>query len=1144
MFSVLKFVCERDFRENKVLRKKGAKTRTIKIQAGFNKSSRMINKIFTGVSVFSSHKIFVFVRLCILVSVLSLAVFSQNNFEDRTISSVTITFDGADRSVSDANQFKTIAEDALGQTYSSVKVRDALAALYNTDKIVSAVVEANETDANSVELQFIIKRKTRVERVEIVIGNTVGDEVTEQQLLLRLNLLNPGMSVSEQALRNNADLILDYLRDRGFFNAEVDYKTEPLRTETQVVVTFQVTPNTQATVEKFDIEIEGFDKTKLPKKLKLESGELFSREKLRQDVEKVREALREEDFLAPELNEPRVILDSQKNTISIELNGKVGGKVNVTVEAEGEKVGDGTKKKLLPIVREGTLDYAAIVEGSRRLRNYFQEKGYFFADVKAFCAVNPEFLEGEASETVNKTEVLCSALSGAELNDRTVDVIYRTELNRKLKLIDIRLRGTDKLTIPEIQSVLESQEANILGFIPFFGYGRGYTSAEILQEDSQTITALMRDLGYRNAEVRISQGVALNGEDLIITFIVNEGIPTTVESFSIEGNSAFSDATLETKLPNLVNRNYSRVRARNGVKMLSEYYSQEGYYDAKINFAVEELPDDPNSTEDKVKIIYNIENEGKKVYVNRILINGNENTQRSAILKAINLKRDEVLRANDIFTSEQNLYATGAFRIVEIKSEPAGETADGTGRLSDIIINIEEQPSKLITYGGGYSTDIGANGFFDIRHFNLFGKLQQGGARVRLSRLQQLVQIDFLNPRFLRDGGDNRFSPLTFTAQYQRDSTVTRFFRSTIDQGANGIVQRVDEDGNPIDTFGNQTGDPTINRFTLQAETSRTISIKKRSLLFVRAKFEDARIFNFESLLVKDLLRPDSRVRTSGFGANFVYDTRENCNIKYTLLEVIAKGEPGEPCRYSASDPTRGNYITADYNVSIPQLGANIGFHKIQLTYNTYYSLPRFNNVILAGRAILGLASVFSRNTSFSSEQFPDLEDVLPISERFFAGGSTTLRGFGFEGAGPRVAIVPQGFFRDSNGDQVFLSPFTVPFGGNALAIVNLEARVPVTENFRIVPFYDGGNVFRRVSDIFNPPDVPANDVFRQNLRALWTHTVGLGLRIKAPIGGEFAIDYGYLLNPPTFLIPQPVGPPANLIPHQGQLHFRFSQAF
>jgi hypothetical protein len=53
-----------------------------------------------------------------------------------------------------------------------------------------------------------------------------------------------------------------------------------------------------------------------------------------------------------------------------------------------------------------------------------------------------------------------------------------------------------------------------------------------------------------------------------------------------------------------------------------------------------------------------------------------------------------------------------------------------------------------------------------------------------------------------------------------------------------------------------------------------------------------------------------------------------------------------------------------------------------------------------------------------------------------------------------------------------------------------------------------------------------------------------LGLRLKTPIGGEFGIDYGYLLNPPRFLIPQVNAPNAIYQIRQSQIHFRFSQAF
>ncbi len=1092
----------------------------------------------------------VYFCLAVLILFSKLAIFAQTNgskYEDQPISNVDVAFERAGGDDAAKEQFRLVARGELGEKYSAVRVRNAIEALYKTGRIISvSAVEASENAANSgVNLRFVLRRKVRAERVNIQIGNTLGEAVTEQQLLLKLNLLNAGTDITEQTLNGNADSILDYLRERGYFNAQVTPTQTPLAADpTKVVVTLNVVPNAQATVENFNINIKGFDAAKVREKLELSPGETYSREQLDADVAKIRKALREEKYLAPELEEARVVYNREKNAVSIELNGKVGATVNIKVDTgDKKKLGDKTLTKLLSIKREGTLDYAAIIEGSRRLRNYYQERGYFFAEVTPLCAVLPEFAENEASANANQTEILCGALSGADLTDRVVDVRYKADLSRQLKLVDIRIEGTDKITAADVQGVLKTQKKSAFGAIPFLGYGRGYTSTEILEDDRLTLQSLLRELGYRRNRVTVRQGVSPNGEDLIITFVVEEGIPTRIADVSIENNKAYSSSELLAKLPDLAGKNFSRARARNGVKKLAEFYSEQGFYDAKVNYSLVEIPRAENATEEQVKVVYNLQNEGKKVFINRILINGNDLTKNEAILRAINLRSGEVLRATDIFASEQNLYGTDAFSLVEIKSEPAGEKDDGSGRLSDIIINVEEQKPRLITYGGGFSTDFGANGFFDIRHFNLFGKLRQGGARVRASRLQQLVQIDYINPRFMPDG-KNRFSPLAFTAQYQRDSTVTRFFRTSFDKGTFGIVQRVDEEGNPIDVFGEKTGSPTINRLTVQAETSRTISRKYRSVVFGRFRFEDVRLFNIESLLIKDLLQPDERVRTSGLGLNFVFDTRENCSIKYTLLEIIQKGDPGEPCRYNPGDPTRGNYITADYNFSLPALGANIGFHKFQGSYNTFYTIKKLNNTTFAGRTILGLASVFSRSRSFTSAQFPGLENILPISERFFAGGSTTLRGFEFEGAGPRVVVVPQGTFRNSKGEVVTLNPFTIPFGGNALAIVNLEARVPLTERLRLVPFYDGGNVFRSVGDIFKKPAIDPNDVFRQNLNARWTNTVGLGFRIKAPVGGEFAVDFGYLLNPPRFIIPQTEVPNTIFQLKRERIHFRFTQAF
>ncbi len=1076
--------------------------------------------------------------LCFFAS----GVFAQAEFEGRAIREVSVTFEGVDRNVNAVEQFRLIARDALGERYATVRVRDAIERLYNTREITSAIVEAGDATNGGVDLRFIIRRRTRAQRVvvEIPDGNSSG--VTEQELLLRLDILEPGTPVTEATLDENANTILEYLRDRGFFKAVVDTARQPLANDTEVAVTFTVRPNDQATVERFDIAVDGFDNARLTEKVKLKVGTEYTREKLQTDLERIRTELREEGFLAPQFDEPRVVYDRESNKISLAVNGRSGPTVTVDVESDDERVGSGTRGRILPVVREGTVDFAAIIEGERRLETYFQEQGYFFANVRSVCSADPPFSDIDGTSLRNDTEFLCSALSSGDLQNKKVEVKYVADLDRKLTLTEIRLRGTTLFTIEEVKAVLESKEANILGIVPVFGYGNGYTSAVLLEDDAATIRTLVRELGYRDASVRVNQGVSPDGENLIITFVVEEGVPTVVTDVEIRGNTAFTTAELEAQLPVIEGKNISRARARNGQRKLAEYYSKAGYFDASVSISVDEIGVDAATGAKQSRIIYTIEDEGKPVYVSRILIAGQERTKETAIRKALNVRENELLRSTDIYASEQNLYASDAFSQVTIRTQPAGDRADG-GRNVDLIVNVTEQAPRILSYGGGFSTDLGASGFVDIRHFNLLGNLWQGGARLRASQRQQLFQVDFINPRFIRDG-EKRFAPLTITGGYQRDTTVTRFFRSAFDQGTFGVVQRLDPAGNPVDEFGNDVSDPTLNRITLTAETNRTLSRRDRSILFFRYRFEDVRLYNIDSLLIKELLIPDSRIRISGFGATFVRDTRQNCNIKYTIFDIIARGDVEEPCKYNAGDPTKGSYVTAEYNVSVPFLGANIGFNKFQMAGTKYYTFKTFKyQTTIAARGILGVANVFSGGNRFPAA-YPGLEGILPISERFFAGGSNTLRGFDFESAGPRVVVMPTGNFFNQQGEQVFLNPFTVPFGGNAIAVVNVEARVPLSETIRVVPFYDGGNVFRSSKDIFSREEIPDAEFVRKNLRANWTHTVGLGLRIKTPIGGEAGIDYGYLLNPPSFIIPQPVGPPAFYRLPQSQIHFRFSQAF
>ena len=292
----------------------------------------------------------------------------------------------------------------------------------------------------------------------------------------------------------------------------------------------------------FNIDIKDFDPAAVRPSLSLQPGALFTRQAVGEDVNRIRQTIISRGYLAPQVEDPRVERDPEKNLITITLSGKLGPKVNVAIQ--NYKVAEKQQHDLLPVKREGNIDYSAIVEGSRRLRNKLQEDGYFFAEVTSVCSVTPPVPNLPA----NGGAETCENLNPDELGGHTVDITYQVERGRHFRLKDIRITGTNKIGFADVEDELKSQKTNVLAFIPFLNYGRGYTSKALLEQDVRTIKAHMRDFGYRDSNVEVLQGVALNGEDLIITFNVTEGPLTRVAGIEIRGNKVYTEERLRREL--------------------------------------------------------------------------------------------------------------------------------------------------------------------------------------------------------------------------------------------------------------------------------------------------------------------------------------------------------------------------------------------------------------------------------------------------------------------------------------------------------------------------------------------------------------------------------------------------------------------
>ena len=135
--------------------------------------------------------------------------FAQIQFEGRDVSDVSVTFEGVDKDLEASERFRLIAREAIGNRYSTVKIREALDRLYGTKEVTSAVVEATPIGVDRVGLRFVIKRTVRAKRVTLKVVGQQNDKISESDLIVHIDLLEPGQPRLPQegraARRHRAD---------------------------------------------------------------------------------------------------------------------------------------------------------------------------------------------------------------------------------------------------------------------------------------------------------------------------------------------------------------------------------------------------------------------------------------------------------------------------------------------------------------------------------------------------------------------------------------------------------------------------------------------------------------------------------------------------------------------------------------------------------------------------------------------------------------------------------------------------------------------------------------------------------------------------------------------------------------------------
>jgi outer membrane protein insertion porin family len=616
-------------------------------------------------------------------------------------------------------------------------------------------------------------------------------------------------------------------------------------------------------------------------------------------------------------------------------------------------------------------------------------------------------------------------------------LVYNVNKGRKYTVADISFRGNHHISSGDLLDQAAVKKHKLV-------FSRGAFSEKLLRESVNGIEALYKDNGFE--DVKVTPDVVDREPKLYITFNVAEGDRTVVSSLKVTGNNKIPLSKLRPQkgFQLAEGKPYSAAKLSDDRNRLAAKYLNAGFLNANVKTVVSRHPDDPH----EVDVTYQIA-EDQQVRISHVLDMGQSHTKSDLIHMSTKLAPQEPLSEGKLLAGETNLYDLQIFDWASV----GPRRPITTQAQEDALVKVHEAKRNSITYGFGF--EISRRG----------GNTPAGTVAVpglptiSNTAAKNVVPSEntFVSPRgsfeFTRRNmrGEGQTAAISLLASRLDQRFLFTYtdphFRLSSWQALTSLsAERTTE--NPL--FEARLGD-------LSLQFQRYIDHKQTTQFQVRYDFNRTRV---TKILVPELVpKSDQNVDLSFVSGTIIRDTRDK-----------------------PLDAHQGIFETADIRIVPSAFGSSTNFTRF-LGQAAYYR--PVHGIVFANSIRLGLASPFAGAN-------------VPTSQRFFAGGGTTLRGFPIDEAGP-IRYVP---FCPAGSKQ---APSTcpqvpVPIGGNQLFIFNSEMRypIPIIKNLGGVVFYDGGNVYRRI----NFPDFINN----------YTNTVGIGLRYSTPIG-PIRADFAHNLD-------------------------------
>ncbi len=599
-----------------------------------------------------------------------------------------------------------------------------------------------------------------------------------------------------------------------------------------------------------------------------------------------------------------------------------------------------------------------------------------------------------------------------------------------------------------------------------------------LLNDSVTgIQEYYRQDGYYFAHVR-PEVVEVDDNQVDVTLHITEGKKVRIRRIQFTGNRHFPDRVLQREIQTkpyqlpLLSGAASLYRPeglRVDLQLLQSFYQDNGFVNIQLGEPTVEINREASSVVTTIPIV----SEGEQYKVGVVGLTGDD------IFDEAELRRRVRLRTGEIYSRERvrrdilaltNAYTDQGYAFADATPTVA---LDDQQRLVNVTYTVRPGSrvyiGRIDIRGNERTRDWVIRRELRVDEGELYSGRKLRRSRQRLTNLDYFEEVKVDTLRRPEQGLIDLEVDVTekstgqFSAGLGFSSVETVVFQASVTQrnlfgrgqsiSAQGRIGGLSQDfsisfsepwlfGRPI-SAGFSVFRRQVNFQTFDSRrTGFALTLGRTFGEFLRASVT----YRFEELNISDLDQ----------GAADLLEEQEGSSLTSSLTPRMSWDS-----RNSRFNPSQGSFNT--FEIQVAGLGGDNRFYKLIGESTWYYPLPYGLTGFVKGR--------FGVGAGYGGED-------LPASERFFLGGPTTVRGFGFRDIGPQDL--------DEN-----------PLGGTSFVQFNLEVGRSFSRVLRLVAFMDVGNVYSQDQQF--------------DLGEL-RRSVGFGIRFITPVG-PVRMDWGFKLD-------------------------------